>query len=171
MPAGKGANQMAKAELTAVIVPKCRKIAERMGFELVDVALDREPGGRYLRIYIDKPAGITLDDCEAYHKEIRPLVEDYDYDFMEVSSPGIDRPLKTDRDFERNLGAEVEVHLFRALEGTKELQGVLAGWDHGEIVLDTPEGEKRIPRKDAALIRPLVDMEGIEDVDLSDDAE
>ena len=171
MPAGKEVIQVAKAELTAVIAPKCRKIAEQMGFELVEVALDREPGGKYLRIYIDKPAGITLDDCEAYHKEVRPLVEDYDYDFMEVSSPGIDRPLKTDRDFERNLGAEVEIHLFRAVEGTKEMQGMLAGWNEEEIVLDMPEGEKRIPRKDAALVRPLVDMEGIEDVDLSEDAE
>ena len=160
---------MAKAELSAVVAPKCRKIAEEMGFELVEVALDREPGGKYLRIYIDKPEGITLDDCEIYHKAVRPQVENYDYDFMEVSSPGIDRPLKTDRDFERNLGAEVEIHLFRPLDGTKELHGILAGLEEGDILLDTPEGEKRIPRKAAALVKPVVDLEGIEEVNLSEE--
>ena len=158
---------MGKAELSAAVTPKCRRIAEQMGFELVDVSLDREPTGKYLRIYIDRPEGITLDDCEVYHKAVRPLLEDYDYDFMEVSSPGIDRPLKTDRDFERNLGAEVEVRLFRATDGVKELTGTLAGLENGEIVLQTAEGERRIPRKAAALVRPVVDLEGIEEVDLS----
>ena len=162
---------MAKAELSTAVEPKCRKVAEQMGFELVEVALDREPGGKYLRIYIDKPEGITLDDCEVFHKAVRPLLENYDYDFMEVSSPGIDRPLKTERDFERNLGSEVEVRLYRQKDGTKELHGILAGLDNGEILLDTPEGERRIPRKDAALVKLVVDMEGIEDVDLSDGGE
>ncbi len=162
---------MARTELSTAVEPKCRKIAEQMGFELVEVALDREPGGKYLRIYIDKPEGITLDDCEVYHKAVRPLVESYDYDFMEVSSPGIDRPLKTERDFERNLGAEVEIRLFRPMDGTKELHGTLAGLENGEILLDTPEGEQRIPRKAAAVVKPVVDMEGIEEVDLSEDGE
>ncbi len=158
---------MARAELSASVEPKCRRLAEEMGIELVEVALDREPTGKYLRIYIDRPEGISLDDCEAFHKAVRPLLESYDYDFMEVSSPGIDRPLKTDRDFERNLGAEVEVHLFKPLDGTKEWNGILAGLEDGEIVLDTPAGEKRIPRKAASLVKPVVDLEGIEDVDLS----
>ncbi len=160
---------MKKKELSAMLEPKCRPIAERMGFELLEVALEKEPGGSYLRFYIDKPDGITLDDCEAFHKEVRPLTENCDFDFMEVSSPGIDRPLKTDRDFERNLGAEVEVHLFRPLDGTKELRGILAGLENGIILLSTPEGEKRIERKAASLVRPWVDLEGIEDVDLSED--
>ena len=124
---------MAKAELTAHIEPRCRKTAEKMGYELVDVCLDREPTGKYLRIYIDKPEGISLDDCEAFHKAIRPMTEDYDYDFMEVSSPGIDRPLKKDRDYERNLGAEIEIHLFRPMNGTRLLHGILAGLNECEI--------------------------------------
>ncbi len=142
-----------------------------MGFELVEVALDREPTGKYLRIYIDKPEGITLDDCEVYHKAVMPLLESCDYDFMEVSSPGIDRPLKTDRDFERSLGMEVEIHLYRPVDGARQMKGVLAGLEDGNILLDTPEGEKRISRKDASLVKPVVDMEGIEDVDLSEDGE
>ena len=157
---------MAKAEVAA-IESRCGKIAEGMGFELVDIAVEKEPAGRYLRFYIDKPDGITLDDCEAYHKAVRSLADSIDYDFMEVSSPGIDRPLKKDRDFERNLGSRIEVKLFKPMNGAKLLNGILAGLEDGEILLETPEGVTRIPRKAAALVKPVVDMEGIEEVDLS----
>ncbi len=157
---------MAKAE-TAAIEPRCEKIAADMGFELVEIALEKEPTGKYLRFYIDKPEGISLDDCEAYHKAVRSIADAVDYDFMEVSSPGIDRPLKKDRDFERNLGSEIEVKLFKPMDGAKLLTGILAGLEDGEILLETAEGMKRIPRKAAALVKPVVDMEGIEEVDLS----
>ena len=157
---------MAKAEVAA-IEARCDKIAESMGFELVDAAIEKEPTGRYLRFYIDKPEGISLDDCEAYHKAVRSIADTVDYDFMEVSSPGIDRPLKKDRDFERNLGSEIEVKLFKPMDGAKLLTGILAGLEDGEILLETAEGMKRIPRKAAALVKPVVDMEGIEEVDLS----
>lgn len=139
-----------------------------MGFELVDAGIEKEPTGRYLRFYIDRPEGISLDDCEAYHKAVRSLAETVDYDFMEVSSPGIDRPLKKDRDFERNLGAQIEIKLFKPMEGSKLLTGTLAGLEDGNILLETQEGMKRIPRKAAALVKPVVDMEGIEEVDLSE---
>ncbi len=152
---------------TAAIEDRCRKIAEEMGFELVDAAVEKELTGRYLRFYIDKPEGISLDDCEAYHKAVRSIADTIDYDFMEVSSPGIDRPLKKDRDFERNLGSKIEVKLFKPMDGTKLLTGILAGLENGEILIDTPEGVKRIPRKAAAVVKPVVDMEGIEEVDLS----
>ena len=158
--------KMAKAEVAA-IEARCGKIAESMGFELVDAAVEKEPTGRYLRFYIDKPEGISLDDCEAYHKAVRSIADTVDYDFMEVSSPGIDRPLKKDRDFERNLGSEIEVKLFKPMDGAKLLTGILAGLEDGEILLETAEGMKRIPRKAAALVKPVVDMEGIEEVDLS----
>ena len=115
---------MAKAEVAA-IESRCGKIAEGMGFELVDIAVEKEPTGRYLRFYIDKPEGISLDDCEAYHKAVRDIADAVDYDFMEVSSPGIDRPLKKDRDFERNLGSRIEIRLFRPVDGTKVLTGIL----------------------------------------------
>ena len=71
---------------------------EEHGFELVDVELAREGASRYLRIYIDKPDGITLSDCETYHRAVAPLVERVDYDFLEVCSPGLDRPLKKQRE-------------------------------------------------------------------------
>ena len=162
---------MAKSDALSGVEAKARAIAEAAGYELVDVCIDREPTGKYLRFYIDRDEGVSLDDCEAYHKAVRAAADSVDYDFMEVSSPGIDRPLKTDRDFERNLGSEIEIRLFRPIEGTKVYTGVLAGLEEGNIVIDTAEGRTLIPRKAAALVKPVVDMEGIEDVDLSEDSE
>lgn len=160
---------MARSELSAVVEPKCQRLADSLGFELVDVSLDKEGAGKYLRIYIDKPEGITLDDCERYHRAIAPQVEDFDYDFLEVSSPGVDRPLKKDRDFERALGSEVEVKLFKAIDGQKLITGVLTDYSAAEVALEVAGAEVRIPRKAAALIRPVVDMEGVEDVEFPEE--
>lgn len=160
---------MAKSELTAVVEPKCRRQAEELGYELVDVALDKEDTGKYLRLYIDKPEGVTLNDCERYHRAIQPQLESYDYDFLEVSSPGIDRPLKKDRDFERAMGMEVELRLFKPLDGCKEFAGTLAGYDKDEVVLLIAGEEKRFGRRAAAMIKPVVDMDGVQDVDLGDE--
>ena len=160
---------MPKAELTTFVTPKCQALAQRMGLELVDVCLDKESAGKYLRIYLDKPQGLSLDDCENYHRAIQPQLEQYDYDFLEVSSPGVDRPLKTPRDYERHLGDEVEVKLFKAVNGQKVYTGILAGLDEEkQILLDPPAGRLTLAQKAAATVRPVVDMSGIENVDLSE---
>ncbi len=160
---------MAKAELTAVVLPKCQRLADELGYELVDVCLDRESTGKFLRIYVDRPEGMSLDDCERYHRAIQPLVESYDFDFLEVSSPGIDRPLRKDRDFERAIGDEVEVHLFKAMDGQKLFTGILTDFDQQDMVLLIDGEEKRIARRAASLVKPVVDMSGVETVDLSGD--
>lgn len=157
------------SELMTSVEPRCRRLAEEQGIELVDVSLDKEPAGKYLRIYIDKPEGISLDDCERYHRAIQPQLESYDYDFLEVSSPGVDRPLKKDRDFERALGTEVEVHLFKAVDGQKIFTGVLTDFDKAELVIEMNGEEKRFGRRAASLVKPVVDMDGVQDVDLSDE--
>ena len=162
---------MAKAELTTVVEPRCQRLADEQGLELVDVSLDKEPTGKYLRIYIDKPEGITLDDCEKYHRAIQPQLESYDYDFLEVSSPGVDRPLKKDRDFERALDLEVEVHLFKAVDGQKVFSGEMTAWDKETLTLLVNGEERAFARRAASLIKPIVDMEGVQDVDLSEEDE
>ena len=162
---------MAKSELTAVVEPKCQRLADELGFELVDVALDKEDTGKYLRIYIDKEAGIDLNDCEKYHRAIQPQLESYDYDFLEVSSPGIDRPLKKDKDFERAMGMEVEAKLFKAIDGQKEFAGELVGYDKESFTLLIAGEEKTFQRKGASLIKPVVDMDGVQDVDMGDTGE
>ena len=159
---------MPKTDLMRVVEPRCQRVADSLGFELVDVTLDKENTGKYLRIYIDREGGMDLDSCEKYHRAIQPLVEDYDYDFLEVSSPGVDRPLKKDRDFERALGSEVEAKLFRAVDGVKEFVGTLAAWTADTFTLETPAGERTLERKACASVKPVVDMEGVEDVDLGE---
>ena len=86
-----------------------QRIASEMSVELVDVELVKEPTGHFLRFYIEKPDGIALNDLEAFHRRIMPLVERVEYDYMEVSSPGADRPLKTEADCERAQGVTAEV--------------------------------------------------------------
>ena len=80
-----------------------RKIAASQNVELVDTELKKEPTGYFLRFYIDTEEGVKLSELEAFHRAVQPLVENVEYDFMEVSSPGVDRPLKTERDFEKAL--------------------------------------------------------------------
>ncbi len=88
----------------------------------MDVELVKEPTGRFLRFFIDKPDGVTIEDCEIFHRRIQPMMEFVDYDYMEVSSPGADRPLKKPEDFERAAGAGVEVRLYKPEGGQKVLR-------------------------------------------------
>ena len=145
-----------------------QRIAQEMQVELVDVELVKEPTGHFLRFYVDKPGGIALDDLEAYHRRILPLVERVEYDYMEVSSPGADRPLKTDADFEKARGMEVELKTYKNVGGAKRFTGVLEGLEGGEIVLTSTNGETmRFDRRAVAMVRPLIEFD--ED-DLKDDA-
>ena len=143
-----------------------RKIAESSGYELVEVVIDRESAGKYLRSYIDKTEGITLDDCEYFHKQIQPRLESVDYDFLEVSSPGIDRPLKTDRDYERHRGDMVELRFYKALNGLKQVQGILVGRSDSQVTIETQDGNCSYPEKSIALVRPVIDMEGIDELEI-----
>ncbi|NCB04803.1 MAG: ribosome maturation factor RimP [Clostridia bacterium] len=136
-----------------------QRVAEQMALELYEVTLQKESRGKCLCIYLDKEGGLTLDDCELYHKTVQPLLDAVDYDFLEVSSPGIDRPIKTKRDFERNRGALVQLRLFAPLDGVKQFEGTLQDMDEEQVVLASVQGEKRFPRKSVALIKPIIDFD------------
>ena len=144
-----------------------QKVADELQVELVDVELVKEPTGHFLRFYIDKPDGIALDELEAYHRRIQPLVERVEYDYMEVSSPGVDRPLKTQRDFERAAGKAVELKTYRPVNGVKQFTGDLVGLCDDRIVIRTGEdSEMSFEKKDVAIIRPLIEFD---EEDLQDD--
>ncbi len=145
-----------------------QQIADEQNVELVDVELVKEPTGHFLRFYIEKPDGISLNELETYHRRIQPLVEDVAYDFMEVSSPGADRPLKTERDFARAEGLEVELKTYRPVNGAKQFRGGLIGLKDGMIEIETDGGELlSFPKKDVAVVRPLIEFS---EEDLQDDA-
>ena len=136
------------------------RVAAEQALELVELTLTREQQGKTLCIYIDKPGGVTLDDCERYHKAVQPLLEEIDYDYLEVSSPGVDRPVKTLRDFEKNRGARVEVRLFAPADGVKTFEGALTAMDEQSVTITLDNGEqKTLPRKTVALIKPVIKFE------------
>jgi len=147
---------MARGTLSTFVIPLCEMLAAEMGFELIDAELVKESSGHYLRIYLDKEGGFTLDDCERFHRAVQPRLEKVAYDFLEVSSPGVDRPLTTDRDFAKSIGKEIEVKLYKPLSGTKIYQGTLTGFSGEEFRVMTPAGESVFQRKDAALIKPVI---------------
>ena len=145
--------------LLARLASAVARMAEENGFEYVDTELVKEPSGRFLRVYIDKQGGITLNELEQFHKRIRPLADDIDYDYMEVSSPGADRPLKKPRDFERAMGLTVEVRLYKPMDGAKQFIGTLTGFENGVIEIEDASGKRSFEQKSVAQIRPFVDVD------------
>lgn len=145
------------------IMALCERTAQKLGYELCDAAIEKEPTGRYLRIYIDTEGGITLDDCEKYHRAVQPSLENFDYDFLEVCSPGIDRPLKTKRDIEKSLGMLVEARLYKPVNGSKAMQGLLMAMDEEKVVLQCGEESVELSRKAVAQVRLVPDLSALEE--------
>ena len=141
------------------------KICKEQGYLLFDVALDREHTGRYLRVYIDteRDGGITLDDCEKYHKAFQPYAEDYDYDFLEVCSPGADRPVRTPAEAEKYRGCTVDVKLYRPVNGTKEYCCPLEGMTEISVLLHSDGKILEIEREVVASVRLHPDMSALEE--------
>ena len=138
-------------------------IVEKNGFELWDVEYVKEGGNWYLRAYIDKPGGINVDDCEVVSRELSDILDEKDYIdeayILEVSSPGLGRPLKKEKDFARSIGEEVDVRTFRAISHQKEFTGILRDYDKEKIVLEMEDQELlEIARADIALIRLSFDF-------------
>lgn len=138
-------------------------IVEKLGFELVDVEYVKEGGTWYLRAYIDKPGGIAVDDCEAVSRRFSDILDEKDYIedsyIFEVSSPGLGRPLKKEKDFKRNLGEEVEIRTYRAIDRQKEFVGILKSYDENTVTITyEDETEQTFDRKEIALIRQALDF-------------
>ena len=120
----------------------------------------REAGSWFLRVYIDKADGVSIEDCEAISRPLSDKLDELDpiegsYT-LEVSSAGADRPLKKPEHFAQFMGAEVEVRLYRALDGAKDWTGALAGYSDGAVSLDTLGGRKEFAKKDVAQVRLAV---------------
>ena len=138
-------------------------IIEEHGFELVDVEYVKEGSTWYLRAYIDKPGGSTIDDCETVSRRLSDILDEKDYIedayILEVSSPGLGRPLKKEKDYKRSLGEEVEIRTYRMIEKQKEFTGILKGYDEGTVTIEIENGtEKIFDKSDIALIRLAFDF-------------
>ncbi len=149
---------MAKNRVEKIAEKLVIPIIENEEFELVDVEYKKEGSNWYLRIYIDKPGGITLDDCQKVSEQLSdeldredPIKENY---FLEVSSPGLDRPLKKEADFIRFKGEIVEVKLYEPLNGNKIIEGELVGLENNIIKVNVANvGLVELPKDKVALTR------------------
>ena len=145
-------------------------LAEKYGYELVDVEFLKEAGSFHLRVYMYNEGGITIDDLAKVNRELSTIMDEKDFIdeayILEVSSPGLTRPLKKPKDFIRSLGKDVEVKLFQPVVfeeagkkySDKEFIGILKEYREDEIVLSFEETSMTIPISNIALIRLSIDF-------------
>ena len=154
---------MAKKDYESRTEAMLMPIVEAKGFELVDVEWVKEGANWYLRAYIDKENGITVDDCEEVSRALSDLLDEEDFIsenyILEVSSPGLGRPLKKEKDFVRSMGKDVDVRLYRQINKQKEFTGALSAYDENTVTLTMEDGSQMVFEKaDIALIRLALDF-------------
>ena len=145
------------SKITDLTAELARPVVEACGCTLWDVEYIKEAGSWYLRLYIDKEGGISIDDCEAVSRGVDPLLDEADaiqapYTF-EVSSAGADRPLKKPEHFDAFLGAEVDVKFYKAVNGQKNCTGILAGYEDGNVTLEMGGETVTFDKKEIAFVR------------------
>lgn len=154
---GKGKAYEEKTE--SLILP----ILEKNNFELIDVEYVKEGGTWYLRAYIEKEGGITVNDCELVAREMNEILDREDYIeesyIFEVSSPGLLRPLKKEKDYIRNMGKKVEIRTYRPIRHLKEFEGILKDYNAKSVTIAGEDGEDMVFEKaDIALIRQAFEV-------------
>lgn len=151
-------NKTNKKEILKDLRQMAQAIANELEFELVDLEYIKEFGNYFLRVYIDKIGGVSTEDCEKMSKilssqldEKDPIEESY---YLEVSSPGLDRPLKTDKDLKRNLEKDVEIKLYKPLDNKKKYEGKLVDYNENDIIIQNNQGDKiTLPKEVVANVR------------------
>lgn len=148
-----------EARTESLILP----VLEEKNFELVDVEYVKEGGTYYLRAYIDKEGGITINDCEYVARIMNEILDREDYIpdsyTFEVSSPGLGRPLKKEKDYVRNMNKEVEIRTYRSINKLKEFYGLLKAYDKDTVTITDEDGnDTTFSRSDIALIRQALDF-------------
>ncbi|MBQ2718652.1 MAG: ribosome maturation factor RimP [Clostridia bacterium] len=147
---------MKKQNVAEAVAALLSSTVEGLGYMLWDVEYAKEGADWHLTVTIDSPAGITIDDCERVHRAIDPVLDEADpiegaY-ILNVSSPGVERVLRTEAHLRASLGERVELRLFAAVDGQKSLRGTLTALEDGDLVLD---GERRLPRSAVSRIKTV----------------
>ena len=148
-----------ESKVEAFLLP----LLETYQFELVDVEYVKEVGTWYLRAYIDKEGGIAVNDCEVVSRRLSDWLDEKDFIadsyIMEVSSPGLGRPLKKEKDFKRSLGEGVDLKLYKAIDKQKDFTGILHAYDKDTVTIEMEDGKMQIFNcSDIALIRLAFDF-------------
>ena len=150
------------SKITELVERLARPVVEENGCSLWDVEYVREAGTWYLRVFIDRDGGVSIDDCERVSRRLDPILDEEDpipdsYVF-EVGSAGADRELKRPGDFEQFMGSEVEVKLYRPVDGSKHYTGTLSGYEAGAVSLTVGEKTLRFPKEQVAQVRLYVSI-------------
>ena len=145
------------SKLTDVVAELAGPVAEKHGCSLWDVEYVKEAGTWYLRVYIDHPEGVSIDQCEAVSRELDAIIEEKDlipgaYTF-EVSSAGAERSLKRPSDFEQFIGHLVEVKLYQGVGGRKEFLGLLKSYENGDVTIDVSGNDMKFLKSQIANVR------------------
>ncbi|MCQ1527957.1 ribosome maturation factor RimP [Lutispora thermophila] len=149
-----------KRKVEDILYDLSMPILNKYKFEFVDIEYKKEGGQWYLRLFIDKDGGITVDDCQLVSEALSDMLDEVDpiehaYIF-EVSSPGIERPLKTERDYKRNLNKELEIKFYEPYEGKKVIEAILVDFDEKKVILDYNGENIEIKKDIIAIMKPLI---------------
>lgn len=153
---------MSSKNIESLVFEIAEPIANGLKYELVEVEYKREGSNWFLRLFIDKDGGVSIDDCQRMSEKVGKKLDsldpiDHNY-YLEVSSMGLDRPLKKDRDFERHKDEEVELKLYRAMDGKKTFVGRLIGLIDGSVHIEVDGEEMIFAQKDIAIVRLYIDF-------------
>ncbi len=149
--------RLKKSEIEAETEVLLKPVLDSGGYDLWDIEYTKEGADYYLRIYVDKEGGIDIDDCVSISHQLEKKLDDMDFIqeayTLEVSSPGLTRPLRRDREFEKSIGRLVHVKLFQPIDGCKEFDGNLKAYDEKQIVIVMNDEELIFERKNISLVR------------------
>ena len=149
-------------KVTEIVAKIAEPVVRAHGCELWDVEYVREGDQRFLRLYLDKETGVDINDCEAISRAVDPLLDEADpiaesYHF-EVCSAGLERALKRPGDFEKFMGSKVLIKLYKPKDGTKEIKGVLTGYENGNVTVDCGGSAMTFEKQEVALVRLYVEF-------------
>ncbi len=152
-----------KQGITESVFEICKPITDKLGLSIYDIEYVKEGPDYYLRIFIDKKGGVGINDCENVSHELDPLLDKADIIkesyYLEVSSVGLDRPLKTEKDFNRFMGEKIEIKLYKPIGKKRELVGKLIEYNNGDFSILTDDNQKiQLNIKDTGLIRPWIEF-------------
>ncbi len=136
-----------------------KPIIEKMNYDLYDIIYEKEGKNFYLRIFIDKPEGIDINDCEKVNNEINDILDEADYIkeqyFLEVSSPGVERLLRKEKHFQSQIGNDISIKLFKPINKQKELIGTLVEYNKDELTIKVSDETIKINSKDIAVAKTI----------------
>lgn len=152
---------MSKKSIESSVRKIMNEIIESTEYELMDVEYVKEGPFKYLRVYVDKPHGITIDDCSEISRVLNKKLDEKDLIkeqyFLEVSSPGVERPFKTEIDYENSIGKTVEAKLYKAVNGKKVITGILSEKKENSVVIEENEGKITIELKNISKINRVIE--------------